>query len=77
MERDRRLSGVNKHYVPKASFGGAGQVPPGGNGTQALLPHPRALGWQLRWALVVLGAVRSHSVPAAGLPLGMCILILF
>ncbi|NXH91301.1 NDUA1 dehydrogenase, partial [Edolisoma coerulescens] len=24
LERDRRLSGVNKHYVPKAGFGGAG-----------------------------------------------------
>lgn len=77
MERDRRLSGVNKHYVPKAGVGGAGQGPTGGSGAQALLPHPPALGWQLRWELVALGAVRSHSVPAAGLPLGMCILILF
>ncbi|NWY20567.1 NDUA1 dehydrogenase, partial [Aphelocoma coerulescens] len=24
LERDRRLSGANKHYVPKAGFGGAG-----------------------------------------------------
>ncbi|NXU06306.1 NDUA1 dehydrogenase, partial [Buphagus erythrorhynchus] len=24
MERDRRLSGVNKHYVPKAGFEGSG-----------------------------------------------------
>ncbi|NXB80125.1 NDUA1 dehydrogenase, partial [Donacobius atricapilla] len=24
MERDRWLSAVNKHYVPKAGFGGAG-----------------------------------------------------
>lgn len=44
MERDRRLSGVNKHYVTKAGLGarsgGLGQVPPGGSGTQALLPLP-------------------------------------
>ncbi|NXJ61597.1 NDUA1 dehydrogenase, partial [Rostratula benghalensis] len=27
MERDRRLSGVNKYYVSKASAGGIGRVP--------------------------------------------------
>uniref|UniRef100_A0A8C3K136 NADH dehydrogenase [ubiquinone] 1 alpha subcomplex subunit 1 n=1 Tax=Calidris pygmaea TaxID=425635 RepID=A0A8C3K136_9CHAR len=30
MERDRRLSGVNKYYISKAGAGGMGQIPPGG-----------------------------------------------
>lgn len=52
MERDRRVSGVNKYYVSKAGAGGIGRVPPGGE------QEPRAQ--------VSHGLLRGHQ-PLLGL----------